>query len=236
MCQDGCIIMLGINLYTITMNFSENYSKLYDEIFKLYHLPENQSKLLFHGWHHIKFVLDKAVEFAGYLNANVEQVAAAALVHDLNYIFSDKLEPEAAKNQVIEYVTNAGYPKEFAEKIEIMLENAHLAYRGERELSLEDKALADADTLFKALPTTPILFASRFITQNKYDIEKLGNKVVGEQEPLMQQGIYFYTEVAKERYLGWATANLALWKNVLEALKDPSVKEMLATASELGVL
>lgn len=218
------------------MEFSNKYHQLYKEIFNLYHEESNRSRLLFHGWHHIKFVHDKSIEFAKEINCDVELVAVSALVHDLNFIFSDKLEPEAAKKNVIDYILKAGYSNEYAETVAKIIEDAHLAYRGERELRDEAKALADGDTLFKAIPTTPILFASRYITQNKYDIEKLGHKVVGEQKPLMDSGSYFYTKLAKEKYLKWARTNLEMWENVLESLNDPAIKEMLTTASDLGVI
>ena len=218
------------------MEFSENYKNHYKNIFELYHLPENQSKLLFHGWHHIQFVHNKAIEFATELKCDVEKVAVSALVHDLNYIFSDKLEPEAARLQIIEYVSKSGYDESYAKAVADLIEDGHLAYRGSRELSDEAKALADADTLFKALPTTPILFASKFITQNKYDVEKLGHKVVEEQKPLMESNTYFYTEIANKKYLAWAEINLKMWEGVLESLQDKDVKEMLKTASDLGVL
>lgn len=217
-------------------NLSNNYEKLFNKIYELYHLPENQSKLLFHGWHHIKFVHDKAVEFAKELDANIETVAAASLLHDLNYIFSDKLEPEAAREQIKHFLMDCGYNNDTQTHINKLIEDSHLAYRGDREISDESKSLADADTLFKALPTTPILFASKFITQNKYDIYKLANKVVGEQKPLMDSNSYFYTKSAKEKYLKWAQVNLTLWENVIESLDDPDIKEMLKNASELGVL
>lgn len=218
------------------MEFSEKYKKHYKTIFDLYHLPENKSKLLFHGWHHIQFVHNKSIEFATELKCDVEKVAVSALVHDLNYIFSDKLEPEAAREQIIVYVTKAGYSENYAKSVADLIEDGHLAYRGSRELSDEAKALADADTLFKALPTTPILFASKFITQNKYDVEKLGHKVVEEQKPLMASNTYFYTEIAKQKYLGWAKTNLEMWEGVLESLKDKDIREMLKTATDLGIL
>lgn len=218
------------------MELSEKYSKLFKIVYDLYHLPENKAKLLFHGWHHIEFVHNKAIEFAIELKCNVEKVAVSALLHDLNYIFSDKLEPEAARLNIIEYVIKVGYDKDYAEEIANLIENSHLAYRGTRELSDESKALSDADTLFKAIPTTPILFASRFITQNKYDIEKLGNKVVNEQKPLMDADEYFYTDIAKRKYLKWAKTNLDIWENILESLGDKDVRQLLATASDLGVI
>lgn len=218
------------------MEFSENYKKLFQTIYDLYHKEENKSKLLFHGWHHIKFVHDKAIEFANELKADAEKAACSALVHDLNYIFTEVLEPEAANVEIKKYLMEAGYSEEFANEIIQNIEDGHLGYRGARKLSEEAKALADADTLFKALPTTPILFASRFITQNKYSIEKLANKVVGEQEPLIEEGNYFYSEMAKKKYMTWAKVNVYMWKNVQEALKDPAISEMLQTATELGIL
>ncbi|EKE00025.1 MAG: hypothetical protein ACD_22C00106G0019 [uncultured bacterium] len=220
----------------INNNFSGKYNQLYSSVYALYHLPENKAKLLFHGWHHIEFVHDKAVEFAVELGARQEIVASAGLLHDLNYIFSDKLEPEAANLQIQEYLAKAGYDKTTQKEISRLIEDSHLGYRKDRELSNESKALADADTLFKALPTTPILFASKFITQNKYNIQKLATKIVDEQKPLMKADSYFYTEIAKKRYLEWAKINLALWENVLEALDDPAIRKMLETANELGVL
>jgi uncharacterized protein len=233
-----CVLEKAILLYNQEkyMDYSPNFAVLYKNIYDLYHLPENKSKLLFHGWHHIQFVHRKAIEFAKFLDGDVEKVAVASLVHDLNYIFSDKLEPEAARAQIVKYITKAGYRPEYAKEIADLIEDGHLAYRGSRKLSNEAKALADADTLFKAIPTTPILFASKFITQNKYDIEKLGHKVVEEQKPLMDGGAYFYTDFAKKKYLKWAKTNLKMWENVLESLNDKDIREMLNTASKLGII
>lgn len=215
---------------------SKTFQKLYKSIFDLYHLEENKNKLLFHGWHHIEFVLNKSIEFAQELKADIEITASAALVHDLNYIFTEKLEPDAAKEQTAQYLRNAGFDEPKVQLILETIENAHSDYRGSRKLSDESKALSDADTLFKALPTTPILFASKFITQNKYDINKLANKIINEQEPLMLNDTYFYTDLAKKKYSQWAKVNLEMWKNVLESLGDEAVKKMLETAEELGVL
>lgn len=97
-------------------------------------------------------------------------------------------------------------------------------------------ALSDADTLFKSLPITPIIFAQKYITQNKVDIYKLAQKVTSEQNPLMDQDIYFYTDYAKKRYLNWAKDNLKLWNNVIESSTDEDIKEMLKIAADIGVL
>lgn len=216
--------------------FSTKYKKLYTTIFDLYNQPGNKARLLFHGWHHIQFVHNKAIEFARELECDIERVAVASLVHDLNYIFSEELSPEAAAGQIREYIASAGYSEEYCNKILKLIEDSHTEYRGKRELSDESKALSDADTLFKALPTTPILFASKFISQNNYSIEKLGHKVVDEQKPLLDSGTYFYTKTANKKYIKWARINLEIWENVVVSLDDPDVKELLDTAYELGVL
>lgn len=215
---------------------SKPYKNLFATVSDLYHLSENRSRLLFHGWHHIKFVHDKAIEFAKDLGADVVVVASAALVHDLNYVFTVQLDPEAAKLQIIDLLQKAGFDDDSIKKILEIVISAYTVNRAKESLSLEAKALSDADTLFKALPITPILFASRYITENRYDIRKLANKVVGEQEPLMKSDNYFYSKLARKMYLKWAQINLDLWKNVIDSLEDPSINEMLQNATDLGVL
>jgi uncharacterized protein len=53
-------------------------------------------------------------------------------------------------------------------------------------------------------------------------------KIVAEQVPLKDDGIYFYSESAKKRYESWGDANLALWTCILDALEDPSVVDLIA--------
>lgn len=218
------------------MNFSSNYKKLYTTISDLYHTDTNRSKLVYSGWHHIQFVHDKAVVFAEELKCNIEQVAVSALVHDLNYIFSEKLEPEAANLKITEYLIGAGYDNKFAEEVLKIIENSHMAYRGSRSLSDESKALSDADTLFKSLPLTPILLASKYLIQNKLDIESLANKIINEQKPLIDSDTYFYTYSAKQKYMNWAQTAIKMWENVLESLKDDDVKQMLKNAKESDII
>jgi uncharacterized protein len=218
-----------------TTSFSKYYQNLFNNIYSLYHTQDNKSKLLFHGWHHVKFVHDKAIEFAQELGSDVEKVAVAALLHDLNYIFSDSTQPEAARDQIIKYMLDSNYDHKQAEKIVSIIEDSHTEYRGGRMLTPEAQALSDADTLFKSLPITPILFSSKFISEKKLDINILANKIISEQKPLLDKNIYFYSKSANENYLKWAKINLSLWENVQEALKDPSVTEMLENAHELDI-
>jgi uncharacterized protein len=186
----------------------------------------HNKELLFHGWHHINFVRNKAKEFASRIGANTDIVEAAALVHDLNYVVKKFSEPEVGEKIRKEYLINSGYDQDEIDKIEKIILEAHMANRSS-SISLEAQALSDADTLFKSLPITPIIFAGKYLIQNNVDIKILSKKVCDEQLPLMEQGIYFYTDIAKEKYSNWAKVNLNLWQNVQESLNDIDVQELL---------
>ncbi len=215
------------------MNEKEKLSALEAKLTPLY--EKHQNELLFHGWHHIKFVANKSVIFANELGANAFLVQSSALVHDLNYIVQSNSKPEAGKDFREEILKESGYRSEEIVKIEqIIMEECTTNRHG--DISLEAKALSDADTLFKALPVTPILFASKYIEENNVDIARLAHKICEEQNHLMESGIYFYTDKAKQTYLNWAKVNLQLWGNVEECLKDEDVKEMLAVAQSSGVI
>jgi len=208
-------------------------AKLASELEKLYR--DRSAEMLFHGWHHISFVAKKAVSFAEEFDVDKELIEAAALTHDLNYIVESNSEPEAGKDLRAKYLSEAGFlPGEIAE-IDALVMEEHTSTR-HAHISDSAKALNDADTLFKALPITPILFAGHYITENHTDIRKLASKVVGEQKPLMEQDIYFYTKAAKTKYSDWAIVNLKLWENVMAALDDNDVEEMLLIARTLKVI
>lgn len=217
----------------INMGNREKLEKLKTSVKKLY--SENSQTLLFHGWHHINFVSKKAVEFAESIQADTFFVESSALTHDLNYIVKPNSEPEEGKKLREKLLTEAGYSNDEIQRIEKIVMESHTGTRGQ-QISEEGKALSDADTLFKSLPITPIVFASKYITQNKVDIYKLAKKVCDEQNPLIEQDIYFYIEMAKEKYLKWAKSNLALWNNVQEALQDKDVQEILSIAKESGII
>lgn len=203
------------------------------ELERLY--QDRSSDVLFHGWHHIYFVAKKAVQFAEELDVNTELVEAAALTHDLNYLVEVNSEPEVGKELRFKYLANAGFSSKETAEIDDIVMQEHTATR-HAGISDAAKALSDADTLFKALPVTPIIFAGHFITENHIDIRKLANKVVSEQKPLMEAGIYFYTNTAKTKYLEWATINLKLWEGVQAALNDEDVSEMLRIAHRLKAI
>jgi len=201
---------------------------------KLYY--EKAPDLLFHGWHHIYLTAKKAPEFAEeFPDVNKELVEAAALVHDLNYIVQKNSEPDVGEQLRAQYLSDAGFTADEVAYIESVVLEAHTATRN-ANISDAAKALSDADSLFKVMPLTPIIFSSHYIVENKVDIHTWANKIITEQTPLMDQGIYFYTKVANEKYLQWAKTDLELVKQVRDSLEDPAIKEMLAIAYELDVV
>jgi uncharacterized protein len=187
---------------------------------------QRNDELLFHGWHHITFILKKSIDFANSIGADLFLVESAALTHDLNYVVKENSVPEVGAELRKQCLSEAGYTQKEIERIENIVLESHTGYRTE-QISDEGRALSDADSLFKILPITPVIFSGKYITQNKVDISKLANKIVTEQNKLMDQGIYFYTALAKEKYLKWARINLNLWNGVVEALRDEDVQALL---------
>jgi uncharacterized protein len=213
---------------------SPRTDKLRKDLEKLY--GNYQKELLFHGWHHIIFVARKSVEFASELQADKEIVEAAALTHDLNYIVDVRTEsPEAGLTLRISHLKDAGFSDEEIEKINSVVQEEHIGYRGP-SISDEAKALADADCLFKVMPLTPVLFSSKFITETKVDLRYWAERIIKEQKPLLDQGIYFYTDSAKQKYPDWAKTDLQLVQQVLDSLDDPAIQEMLSIAYKLEVI
>jgi uncharacterized protein len=210
-----------------TQLLSENLKKLY---------YEKAADLLFHGWHHIYLTAKKAPEFAEeFPDVDKELVEAAALTHDLNYIVETNSGPEAGERLRAQYLQEAGFnPKEIA-YIESVVMEENTATR-DANISDAAKALSDADSLFKIMPLTPIIFSSHYIVENRVDIHQWADKIINEQASLMEQGIYFYTKAANEKYLQWAKTDLELVKQVKESLEDPAIKEMLEIAYDLNVI
>ena len=174
-------------------------------------------ELHFHNFDHIEFVLKTACTIAEEIGADKALVEAAALLHDVNYLVErgPNSKPEVGRELRNSMLANVGYTTLTIDRIEDIILESHTGYRS-ATITKEGMALSDADTLFKSLPITPILNAQRFCVQTGISIIELARKIVIEQDPLMVDGIYFYTEYANGKYLHWAQTNLQLWKNVLE--------------------
>jgi len=213
---------------------SERTKKLEASLKKLYY--DKAADLLFHGWHHIHLVARKSVEFAEeFPEVNKEIVEASALVHDLNYIVEVNTGPEVGRELRENYLREAGFSMAEAKEIESIIMEGHTASR-HANISNSAKALSDADSLFKVMPLTPIIFSSHYIVENRVDVQKWADKIISEQQPLMDQGIYFYTKIAKDKYQEWAEVDLKLVQQVKDSLEDPAIKEMFEIARELGIV
>ncbi|MBP2330057.1 uncharacterized protein JOF56_010442 [Kibdelosporangium banguiense] len=184
------------------------------------------ANLPFHGWHHVHFVRTKAGAFARANGSDPAVVETAALVHDLNYIVKRNSDAAEGREIRMRILAAAGVAEPVAEWIDDIVVEAEISTR-HRDISKEAQALSDADTLFKALPVTPVMLAHRYLSENGITLGQLANKIVGEQRGKHDEGFYFYSPQAKAMYSHWASANLELWQCVVEALDDPSVGELL---------
>jgi uncharacterized protein len=185
-----------------------------------------ETNLPFHGWHHVYFVKTKAVEFAHERSANPFLVAAASIVHDLNYVVRKNSSPSAARRLRRSCLKEAGFDPEEMNRIEKIVNEAHTSTRT-GSISVQGAALSDADTLFKALPMTPVIFAHLYLSENGIGLRELGSKILQEQIPLLEKDIYFYDPVVREKYLPWAKVNIQLWQEIMAALDDPDIVSLL---------
>src|SRR4051812_4109051 len=123
------------------------------------------ASLPFHGWHHVSFVRAKAVEFADLNGSDAAVVETAALVHDVNYLVRRNSPASTGRELRQTILDGAGVRAEVAGWIEDVVVEAEMAPR-HAHISLEAQALSDADTLFKALPVTPVVLAHRYLAEN----------------------------------------------------------------------
>ena len=188
------------------------------------------SRLPFHGWHHVSFVRTKSVEFAASNGSDVSVVETAALVHDVNYIVNRNSSAAAGFELRGRILAQAGVNLIIAEWIEDIVREAEMAER-HRDISLEAQALSDGDTLFKALPVTPVMLAHRYLEETGVSLRELANKIVSEQRDIHDDGYYFYNPEAAATYSRWAQTNLQLWQCIKESLDDPTVEQLLNAVS-----
>lgn len=184
-------------------------------------------RLPFHGWHHVGFVRDKAVEFAAANGSDAAVVETAALVHDVNYLVRRNSTAAAGSGLRRRLLAAAGVTPAIVDWVDAVVDEAEMRTR-HRDITLEAQALSDADTLFKALPVTPVVLAHRYLTENGISLRDLANKIVGEQCDVHDQGFYFYSPTAADLYSRWAGTNLQLWQCIKESLDDPTVERLLA--------
>jgi uncharacterized protein len=182
--------------------------------------------LPFHGWPHTDFVRTKAVEFAQTRGADVVLVEAAALVHDLNYLAEPNSPPQAGQALRKRLLRKCDFGLDEIKRIEETIEAAHTECRG-RDVDLETACLSDADTLYKALPITPVLYAHRYLDENGLELDELARKIVEEQVHKHDDNYYFYDRGLAEKYGEWVDVNLGLWKAIHNAMADPAIVTLI---------
>jgi uncharacterized protein len=188
-------------------------------------------KVTFHGWPHVSFVARNARKFAVELKADPAVAEIAALVHDVNYLVAPRGGASVGSEMRAKILRDVGLDSDSIALIEDVVVTAETRVRG-RDISREAMALSDADTLFKALPITPVILAPLYMRETGRSLRELAEKIVGEQVPLRDDEIYFYSESAKKRYERWGDVNLALWSCILESLDDSSVVELIEQVEE----
>ena len=183
--------------------------------------------LRYHNMAHIDFVTKKAVQFAPDLGADAELVEAAALTHDVNYLVDPRSSAADGQSLRGQCLAGAGFDAAEIARIEDIVVTASSEHHGP-DLSAEARALADADMLFKALPSTPLLFARDYLEEGQRNILEIAHELIGRQRPLLSEDRYFSSNRARRDYLGWAETNVRLWENLVEALQDPDVAQLVA--------
>jgi uncharacterized protein len=188
-------------------------------------------KVSFHGWPHVSFVAKNAHRFAIELKADPFTAEIAGLVHDVNYLVdarSDAPEGAILREKIL---NECGLDSHSISVIENVVVTAQTSARG-RNISREAMALSDADTLFKALPITPVILSPLYMKETGRSLRELAEKIAAEQIPLREEQIYFYSDSAKKNYEDWGDANLRLWSYILQSLDDPSIVELVAQMEE----
>lgn len=194
----------------------------------------NALKVPFHGWDHTNYVRNKALDFAAELEAEEDLVEAAALVHDLNHVVSPGSSVDEGSAQRREVLARAGFTVEHQDHIEVAIHDAHTSNRSDAymsargvPISAEAKALSDADTLFKVEPATLFLFSHKYPIETGISVRAMADKILGEQCPLIDGGVYFYSQTAKQLFAETARVNIDFWKILRSRLDDPDVVELI---------
>lgn len=196
--------------------------------------PYNK-ELLFHGWHHILFVTRKSAVFADEIGADKELVEAAALTHDLNYVIDRKSEADLGKKLRSEFLNSAGFSDDEVGKIENIVISASINER-DASINIEAQALSDADSLYKILPISLVTFSSKYIQETGASLQEWADRIIKYQRPLLDQGIYFYTESAKKQYTIWAEMDIAFVELIASSLNDPDIISLIEDSKNLGIL
>lgn len=173
----------------------------------------------------------KTGHFAQHLGADIPLSQAAALTHDLNHVAHKGVWTESKEGALLrkQMLTDCKIQDDLIQRIEAIIQSCEIVHRG-TNLSLEGQALSDADSLFKVLPSTPILFTAGMMKQTDWSIKRIAEKVVRDQLKLIESDTYFFSDYARQNYMHLARANIYQMRDLLETLNDDDIAHMLRTA------
>jgi uncharacterized protein len=180
----------------------------------------------------VNFVVQKSSTFSVDLHANETLTLAAAYVHDFNYLVAGDSVESVGRELRNDALARAQFSDGSIARIESIIAEARTSHR-HSAISPEAMALSDADTAYKALPIAPLMTV-HYMAETGRSLRELARKIVSEQAPLNDQGIYFYSARARTEYGPGADANLRLWKRVLDSLDSPDVAAVLAEMNLLS--
>jgi hypothetical protein len=117
--------------------------------------------------------------------------------------------------------------QDWARRIEQVVIDADFVNAETSPHSPETDALADADTIFKILPVTPILFTSNWLNESGVNLCDLAAGIMEIQHSRFLQGRLFRTRYARITYSEWAEVNFQLWAAVRDFGSSDDAKAIL---------
>lgn len=208
------------------MNSDEKLSLLNSKVFDIF--EENKEVFSYYGVRHTKFLLKFGEIFGTDLKSNLFFVKSCCLVHDL-FILAQKRGFEKFSFEFETFIlVSSGYVEEEILRIKDILFKSRLKYRLENSnIDLEAQAFSDANCLYKILPSNIIFDTKNFLSSRNMSLGELAVMILNEQKSLFSQGKFFYSNIAKEKYLSFVESQIFYWENVLKSLEDNDLKEFL---------
>lgn len=209
-------------------NGNDGFRKLYLAVKKLYRAEADS--LPYHNFFHIKFVLKNSIYIAYHEGASLDLVKPSALLHDLNYVVCPGSDVKVGNELASSLLVESGYQRqEIQQIIHIINDSSSGTIEKSPRFSIEAMVVSDADSTYKSLPVTPVLFAHKYMIENSVSLEDLAMDILSKQGGVLSGGSYFFTKTASSIYGKWALQNVRLWKDISTILsQSPIVRKMVA--------
>ena len=191
---------------------------------RIFDIKSKQHNYLYHNWQHSVEVMNEAVRIAknsGLKEEKIEDIAIAALFHDVGYEKGSTEHETRGAEMAEEYLKSRNFPKSRIQKIKKLI----LATKvNNPPQSLEEMIIKDADLSHLGKP---------HFFRNYYNLQKELNTVfklnIDDEEWRSATIAFiknqkFYTQFAKENYLPLKEENL----KQLKQMKDEGYQKMKA--------